>query len=189
VLGDPAHRYRTEGHPNRIMFRGGPDGGDYKYAVERERSEGPFPHRGPDEGYLMGARNVDPVNGGGDWVCEQAEHWMFAGHRDEEGGSHSRPDRLGISWRCAQGHTRTGDCGCGHGVAGRGESSTMDGHNLSGAEAELCFQRLHHFLESGVEFAFLATCCRGHIGPVHMARMRGCNGLQNWLDRAITPGS
>lgn len=48
--------------PNRIMFRGGPYGGDYKYATDREKSEGPFPHRGPDEGYLMGARNVDPVN-------------------------------------------------------------------------------------------------------------------------------
>ena len=56
--------------PNRIMFRGGPYGGDYKYATAREKSEGPFPHRGPDEGYLMGARNVDPVNGGGDWICQ-----------------------------------------------------------------------------------------------------------------------
>ncbi len=69
----------TDGREHRIMFRGGPYGGEYRYAEARERDEGPFPHRGPDEGYLMGARNVDPVNGGGDWVCEKPEHWMFEG--------------------------------------------------------------------------------------------------------------
>ncbi|QDT91081.1 N,N-dimethylformamidase beta subunit family domain-containing protein [Gimesia algae] len=67
----------SDGRPNRIMFRGGPYGGKYKYAEARERDNGPFPHRGPDEGYLMGSRNVDPVNGGGDWVCELPEHWIF----------------------------------------------------------------------------------------------------------------
>lgn len=69
----------TDGRENRIMFRGGPYGGDYKFAVARERDEGPFPHRGPDEGYLMGSRNVDPVNGGGDWVCTKPDHWIFEG--------------------------------------------------------------------------------------------------------------
>jgi hypothetical protein len=68
-----------DGRENRIMFRGGPYGGDYRYAVEREADNGPFPHRGPDEGYLMGSRNVDPVNGGGDWICTKPEHWMFEG--------------------------------------------------------------------------------------------------------------
>lgn len=72
-------RPSSDGRANRIMFRGGPYGGDYKYAVDREKENGPFPHRGPDEGYLMGARNVDPVNGGGDWVCTKPEHWMFKG--------------------------------------------------------------------------------------------------------------
>ncbi len=33
----------TDGRENRIMFRGGPYGGDYKFAVARERDEGPFP--------------------------------------------------------------------------------------------------------------------------------------------------
>jgi len=69
----------TDGRENRILFRGGPYGGEYSYAVARERDEGPFPHRGPDEGYLMGSRNVDPVNGGGDWVCAKPEHWIFEG--------------------------------------------------------------------------------------------------------------
>src|SRR5579872_1838708 len=61
-------RAGANGQPARIMFRGGPYGGYQKYAVERERDNGPFPERGPDEGYLIGARNVEPVNGGGDWI-------------------------------------------------------------------------------------------------------------------------
>lgn len=69
----------TDGRPCRITFRGGPYGGNYKYAEDRHQQHGPFPHRGPDEGYLIGARNVDPVNGGGDWFCTRPEHWIFEG--------------------------------------------------------------------------------------------------------------
>jgi len=72
-------RDSSTGSPNRIMFRGGPYGGEYKYAVDREKTNGPFPERGPDEGYLIGARNVEPVNGGGDWICTQPDHWIFEG--------------------------------------------------------------------------------------------------------------
>ena len=73
------YRAGHDGRENRILFRGGPYGGDYKWAELRESQHGPFPHRGPDEGYLMGARNVDPVNGGGDWVCTMPEHWLYEG--------------------------------------------------------------------------------------------------------------
>ncbi len=66
-----------DGRPNRIIFRGGPYGGEGKYAVDRHKDHGPFPHRGPDEGLLMGVRNIEPVNGGGDWVITQANHWIF----------------------------------------------------------------------------------------------------------------
>lgn len=69
----------TDGRPNRIMFRGGPYGADYKWGQMRESQHGPFPEKGPDEGYLMGARNIRPVNGGGDWICEKPEHWIFEG--------------------------------------------------------------------------------------------------------------
>lgn len=70
-------RASSTGRPNRIIFRGGPYGAENEYAVNRQRDHGPFPHRGPDEGLLMGARNVEPVNGGGDWVITQPDHWMF----------------------------------------------------------------------------------------------------------------
>jgi len=69
----------SDGRPNRVTFRGGPYGGDYTYAVDREKDHGPFPERGPDEGYLMGARNVSPVNGGGDWIITKPDHWIFEG--------------------------------------------------------------------------------------------------------------
>jgi hypothetical protein len=75
------------GEPNRRIFRGGPYGGDYKYAVDREKDYGPYPHRGPDEGYLMGVRNIDPVNGGGDWICTKPEHWIFEGTGMKKGDS------------------------------------------------------------------------------------------------------
>jgi hypothetical protein len=65
--------------PNRIMFRGGPYGGGNAYANQREKEHGPFPEHGPDEGFLMGARNIEPVNGGGDWVVQEPGHWIFAG--------------------------------------------------------------------------------------------------------------
>jgi hypothetical protein len=68
-----------DGRPARIMFRGGPYGAENKYAVDREKDHGPFPERGPDEGYLIGARNVEPVNGGADWVVNKPEHWIFSG--------------------------------------------------------------------------------------------------------------
>jgi hypothetical protein len=73
------YRSSSRNVPNRIIFRGGPYGADNDYAVGRERNHGPFPHHGPDEGLLMGARNVEPVNGGGDWIIVQPDHWMFEG--------------------------------------------------------------------------------------------------------------
>jgi hypothetical protein len=76
-----------DGRPNRIMFRGGPYGAENNYAVDRERDNGPFPFRGPDEGLLMGARNIEPVNGGGDWVITRPEHWIFEGTGVKAGDS------------------------------------------------------------------------------------------------------
>jgi len=76
-----------DGRENRIIFRGGPYGADYRYAEEREKNFGPYPHRGPVEGYLMGARNISPVNGGGDWVCTKPDHWIFEGTGMKQGES------------------------------------------------------------------------------------------------------
>jgi hypothetical protein len=73
------YRASSDGRPNRIMFRGGPYGALNVYAQRREKEHGPFPEHGPDEGTLMGVRNVEPVNGGGDWIVVKPDHWIFAG--------------------------------------------------------------------------------------------------------------
>jgi hypothetical protein len=68
-------RPSSDGRSNRIITRAGPYGG---YA---KRQEEPFKFEvtGPDEGLLMGARNVSPVNGGADWIVTKPDHWMFKG--------------------------------------------------------------------------------------------------------------
>ena len=72
-------RGSQDGRPNRIIFRGGPYGAENDYARRRQKENGPFPEHGPDEGLLMGGRNIEPVNGGGDWVVAKPEHWIFEG--------------------------------------------------------------------------------------------------------------
>lgn len=78
-------RESHDGRPNRIIFRGGPYGAEHDHAITRETTNGPFPERGPDEGYLMGARNVRPVNGGGDWIVTKPDHWIFEGTGVQKG--------------------------------------------------------------------------------------------------------
>ena len=80
-------RESSDGRANRIFFRGGPYGAENDYAVGRERDHGPFPYRGPDEGLLMGARNVEPVNGGGDWTATKTNHWIFENTGMKDGDS------------------------------------------------------------------------------------------------------
>jgi len=77
----------SKGVPNRAIFRAGPYGGSRPHAEVREKANGPFPERGPDEGMLMGVRNIRPVNGGGDWIITKPEHWMFEGTGIKKGDS------------------------------------------------------------------------------------------------------
>jgi hypothetical protein len=80
-------RESFDGRANRILFRGGPYGANRPITESRAKDHGPFPERGPDEGFLMGARNVEPVNGGGDWICTMPEHWIFEGTGMKKGES------------------------------------------------------------------------------------------------------
>lgn len=69
-----------DGRANRIITRQASFG---PMSEEETRAYGhiigPFPSAGPDEGLLIGARTTVPFNGGGDWICTQPEHWIFAG--------------------------------------------------------------------------------------------------------------
>lgn len=69
----------TKGQPNRKILRAGPYGANNAYAINRHEVNGPFPETGPDEGLLMGVRNIRPINGGGDWTIVKPEHWIFEG--------------------------------------------------------------------------------------------------------------
>jgi hypothetical protein len=76
----------SDGRPNRIITRAAP----YKGLTMGENSSvrERFTSVGPDEGLLLGARNIVPVNGGGDWIVTLPEHWMF------EGTGMKRGDRI-----------------------------------------------------------------------------------------------
>lgn len=66
----------SDGRPKRIITREAPY---YGLSLgDQPLAEG-FDYVGPDEGLIMGARNIRILNGGGDWVCEKPNHWMFDG--------------------------------------------------------------------------------------------------------------
>ena len=65
--------------PNRIITRAAPYGGLARQEKFDDLKRFNDIAAGPDEGLLMGAINVIPVNGGGDWICTQPEHWIFEG--------------------------------------------------------------------------------------------------------------
>ncbi len=85
----------TDGRPYRILTRIGLFGG-----VD-DTAQG-FPdmarltQHGPSEGLLMGARNMYPVTGGGDWICRKPDHWLFAGTGMKEGDG--IPGLVGWEW-------------------------------------------------------------------------------------------
>ncbi len=73
-------RAGSSGAPNRIISRAAPFAGLDRWRHKAKDIQVPdFPFTGPDEGLLMGAVNVLPVNGGGDWVCTNPGHWIFDG--------------------------------------------------------------------------------------------------------------
>ena len=81
-----------------LFLRAGPYGTNRYFAEHMEKTEGPFPQRGPKEGLLMSVRNIIPVNGGGDWIITKPEHWMFEGTGIKKGDK--IPGWLGVPWRC-----------------------------------------------------------------------------------------
>ncbi len=89
------YRAASDGRLNRIIFRGGPYGAKNDYALNRQKEHGPFPEHGPDEGLLMGARNIEPVNGGGDWVARRS-----GGYRRSE-----KPRKWTRSWAIRPAHS------------------------------------------------------------------------------------
>ena len=73
------------GVPNRILTRDAPYAGLSRQTNFADLKRFTDHTTGPDEGLLMGAINVIPVNGGGDWICTQPKHWLFEGTGMKQG--------------------------------------------------------------------------------------------------------
>ena len=75
----PATARAATAGPNRIMFRGGPYGGDNDYAGDREKEHGPFPERGPDEGCSSAPATSSRSTAAATGSSSKPDHWIFAG--------------------------------------------------------------------------------------------------------------
>jgi hypothetical protein len=53
--------------------------------------------QGPDQGVLVGTRDVYPYTGGGDWICVRDKHWLFAGTGMKNGDG--IPGLVGWEWQ------------------------------------------------------------------------------------------
>jgi hypothetical protein len=65
----------AKGQPHRVISRVGKFGRQRR-ALERYKG---WTQHGPDSASLMGAHTTEPANGGADWTCVNAAHWLFEG--------------------------------------------------------------------------------------------------------------
>ncbi|HWA99188.1 MAG TPA: N,N-dimethylformamidase beta subunit family domain-containing protein, partial [Pirellulales bacterium] len=68
----------SRGAANRIITRAGRYGGIHPDDSQLMQNI-EYPTEGPTEKLLIGARTINPFNGGGDWIVTKPEHWIFAG--------------------------------------------------------------------------------------------------------------
>ncbi len=125
-------RAGSDGRPNRIISRAAPYAGLDRHRKAARGEITHFDSVGPDEGLLMGAVNVIPVNGGGDWVCAQPEHWLFEGTGMKQGDS----IRGLVGWEYHGDPAKIAGLevvGERDGVAKRDAAAAMDGDDLSRA--------------------------------------------------------
>ncbi|MBI2431520.1 MAG: hypothetical protein HYV26_01470, partial [Candidatus Hydrogenedentes bacterium] len=64
------------GRPHRVLTRQGTYGA---MSAKEAARMGPFPMYGPDEGLIIGARNIMPFNGSDDWIVSDDSAWIFEG--------------------------------------------------------------------------------------------------------------
>jgi hypothetical protein len=84
------------GAPHRVISRVGNFG---PVMAEWARNGAPEVLRlkqGPDQAALIGARDVYPYSGGGDWTCAREKHWLFAGTGMKDGDG--IPGLVGWEW-------------------------------------------------------------------------------------------
>jgi hypothetical protein len=76
----------STGQPKRIITRTGCYGPLREDEIESyAKLFAGLTDQGPDERRIIGARSVVPFNGGGDWTCTKAGHWIFEGTGMQQG--------------------------------------------------------------------------------------------------------
>jgi hypothetical protein len=84
------------GVANRVISRVGNFGARMEEWARNGAPEVLKLEQGPDQAALIGARDVYPYSGGGDWTCASAKHWLFAGTGMKYGDS--IPGLVGWEW-------------------------------------------------------------------------------------------
>jgi hypothetical protein len=84
------------GVPHRVISRVGNFGPRMDEYAKRGHPEVLGLKQGPDQAALIGARDVYPYTGGGDWTCVNEKHWLFAGTGMKDGDS--VPGLVGWEW-------------------------------------------------------------------------------------------
>ncbi len=86
----------TSGVPNRVISRVGNFGPRMDEWAKEGAPEVLKLEQGPDQAALIGAGDVYPYTGGGDWTCIAAKHWLFAGTGMKDGDA--IPGLVGWEW-------------------------------------------------------------------------------------------
>jgi hypothetical protein len=84
------------GTPHRVIGRVGNFGPRLDEWARNGAPEVLRLEQGPDQAALIGARDVYPYSGGGDWVCAREKHWLFAGTGMKDGDR--IPGLVGWEW-------------------------------------------------------------------------------------------
>jgi len=82
--------------PHRVICRMGQFGPIDERLVKDFPEIVKFKHNAPTEATLIGARNVYPMVGGGDWTCVSEKHWIFEGTGMKNGNR--IPGLVGWEW-------------------------------------------------------------------------------------------
>lgn len=86
----------TSGAPHRIISRVGNFGARMDEWARNGAPEVLKLEQGPDQAALIGARDVYPYSGGGDWTCRKEKHWVLAGTGMKDGDG--IPGLVGWEW-------------------------------------------------------------------------------------------
>lgn len=84
------------GVPDRVITRIGQFGPIEDRLAEQTPEVTRFEASAPTEGDLIGARNTFPITGIADWICTDAEHWLYQGTGMKNGDR--IPNLIGWEW-------------------------------------------------------------------------------------------